>query len=286
MVPPRWSSPWVAAGAGGVLLLVVALGAAAGPRGAVPTSGGGTVAPTSPAVAVERGRPTAPAPVPQATAPPAPARPAPGTTSEPPATAPLQQSSGGDGDSWRDTGGLEYRLGLVNAPESGECFGTEATERRRALLARGFTADVYARDRYGREVARVTTSDGRDLAVTLAREGYVDDRFLEQFASENPALAEQLRAAFATARDEGAGLWSACRGGGAPPPAPAPPPGGACHADYTTCVPVQGDGSGRGAANDLDCGDIGQVVRLRQAGVDPYRLDGDDLDGVGCESYG
>jgi hypothetical protein len=61
--------------------------------------------------------------------------------------------------------------------------------------------------------------------------------------------------------------------------------GTSCHPAYVTCVPVKGDGSGSGAANDLDCPEIGKAVQLRQVGVDPYRLDSDG-DGTGCDSYG
>jgi len=33
----------------------------------------------------------------------------------------LMPAGGGDGDSWHDTAGREYRLGLVNTPEYAEC---------------------------------------------------------------------------------------------------------------------------------------------------------------------
>jgi hypothetical protein len=141
----------------------------------------------------------------------------------------------------------------------------------------------------------VTTASGVKLNIYLARHGYANDKYLEQFRSENRSLANELDLAFAAARAEGAGLWGACSSGTvsgstapAPPPAPASPapPADAsgCHPDYMTCIPVQGDGSGNGGANDLDCGDLRKKVQLRQAGVDPYRLDRDG-DGYGCESY-
>lgn len=210
-----------------------------------------------------------------------------------PSSAPLLfAASGGDGDSWKDRSGREYRLGLVNAPETGECFGAEATARRKALVRSGFRARSYATDRYGRSVSLVALADGRNLNVLLAREGLVDDRYLAEFRHEYEALAAQLDVAFAEAKRAGRGLWGGCQtetspqGFAAPPPAPPPAePTGDCHPDYATCIPVKGDGSGSGEANDLDCGDIRQLVRLRQIGVDPYRLDGSDDDGLGCESY-
>jgi hypothetical protein len=88
----------------------------------------------------------------------------------------------------------------------------------------------------------------------------------------------------AAAKRERAVLWSACA---ARAPAPQPlvqKPSISCHTDYhLTCIPIKGDGSGAGAANDLDRSDIGKKVQLRQVGVDPYRLDSDD--GFGCDSY-
>lgn len=122
----------------------------------------------------------------------------------------LRPAPGGDGDSWRDTSGQEYRLGMVNAPEQDECFGAEATAERQRLVADGFRADVYSTDRYGRRVAEIRTADGLDVNVHLARRGFADDRYLEQFRSENPALAALLEPAFAAAKAERAGLWGAC----------------------------------------------------------------------------
>lgn len=137
-----------------------------------------------------------------------------GTTSAGTTAAPLlRAAAGGDGDSWRDTDGVEYRLGLVNTPELSECFGSTASRKRKELTARGFRATSYAVDSYRRQVVVVYLADGRNLNVWLARNGYADDRYLEQFSAQNRALAAQLRPAFAAARRERLGLWAACRGG-------------------------------------------------------------------------
>lgn len=198
----------------------------------------------------------------------------------------LHAAAGGDGDSWKDTGGREYRMGLVNAPEYDECYGSQATAKRRQLTAKGFRAAVYMTDTYGRSVSVVTLPDGTNLNVWLARHGFVNDRYLATYRHENAALASQLDTAFAEARTARAGLWGACASdasdgasGGSTGSTPA-----SCHPDYVTCIPVKGDGSGSGTENDLDCPDIGKLVRLRQVGVDPYRLDADG-DGYGCDSY-
>lgn len=206
-------------------------------------------------------------------------------------TALLLPAGHGDGDSWQDTDGREYRLGMVNAPELDECFGPEASAERKALTAAGFRAAVYTEDRHGRAVSVVTTADGRNVNVHLARHGFADDRYLAEFRDENPSLAAELDAAFAAARAEGRGLWSACPTDSAYAPAPEPVPllgapattRTGCHRDYETCVPVQGDGSGQGDANDLDCGDVDGPVLLHTAGVDPYRLDADG-NGTACTS--
>ena len=204
----------------------------------------------------------------------------------------LMPAGGGDGDSWHDTAGAEYRLGLVNTPEYNECYGSEATARRKELTAHGFRADVYTHDVYGRGVSLVTTANGVNLNVYLARYGFANDKYLSQYRRENPKLASQLDTAFAQARAERLGLWSACSGthsATAPlTPATVAPATTyeltACHPDYVTCIPVEGNGSGRGSANDLDCGGIRKAVKLRRIGGDPYRLDADG-DGIGCQSY-
>jgi endonuclease YncB( thermonuclease family) len=68
----------------------------------------------------------------------------------------------------------------------------------------------------------------------------------------------------------------------APRPAPRPQPqpvrepsGRGCHSSYVPCVPE--------SPRDLDCKDVGHRVTV--VGPDEYRLDGDDNDGKGCESY-
>jgi endonuclease YncB( thermonuclease family) len=197
----------------------------------------------------------------------------------------LYAAGGGDGDSWKDRQGREYRMGLINTPEYNECYGSTATAKRKSMTANGFRAKVYSTDSYGRRVAVITTASGVNLNVYLARHGYANDKYLDEFRHENPSLATKLDAAFAAAKREKAGLWGACSTGGGSGGASNGTTGAAtssCHPDYKTCIPIKGDGSGNGQENDLDCGDIGKPVYVRQVGVDPYRLDADS-DGVGCE---
>ncbi len=246
--------------------------------------------PAPPAISSGDGRATQDDAAQQPPAPPASELPTTAPLPDAPATTSplLQPAPHGDGDSWRDTTGSEYRLGMVNAPEQDECFGAEATAERQKQVAAGFRAAVYSVDRYGRAVSVVHTADGRNLNVHLARHGFVDDRYLADFRHENPPLATQLDVAFAEARAQDRGLWSACAAARpaappAPPAAPAAAAAAGCHPDYVTCLPVAGDGSGNGGGNDLDCGDVSGSVQARQPGVDPYRLDADG-DGVGCGS--
>lgn len=61
-----------------------------------------------------------------------------------------------------------------------------------------------------------------------------------------------------------------------PEPRPVPQPSErGCHPSYVPCVPR--------SVSDLDCKDVGHRVRV--VGPDEYRLDGNDNDGKGCESY-
>ena len=192
----------------------------------------------------------------------------------------LRAARGGDGDSWKDTKGVEYRLGLVNTPELAECYGQAASNKRKQLTAAGFRARSYAVDEFGRRVSVVTLPDGRNLNVWLARHGYANDKYLKTFRRENPALAVQLDQAFAAARRERAGLWRACAAA-APvqrivaPPVTTTKPAGRCDPSYPdVCIPPP--------LPDLDCGDISHR-RFRVVAPDPHRFDS-DRDGLGCES--
>lgn len=48
-----------------------------------------------------------------------------------------------------------------------------------------------------------------------------------------------------------------------------------CHPNYSPCIPI--------VAGDLDCKDV--RIQVAVIGADPYGLDGNDNDGLGCESY-
>jgi micrococcal nuclease len=218
----------------------------------------------------------------------APVRPAAGRTAPPARTqavgvAPLlHAASGGDGDSWKDTRGVEYRLGLVNTPELSECYGETASRKRKQLTAPGFRATSYTTDQYGRRVSVVYLADGTNLNVWLARHGYANDKYLAEFRHENRPLAAQLDAAFAAAKREHAGLWGACATGqpqgfaaAAVSSKPQSQARGNCEPSYPdVCIPP--------APPDLDCPDI-SYRRFKVLAPDPHHFDSDG-DGIGCES--
>ncbi|MBD1916681.1 MULTISPECIES: thermonuclease family protein [Cyanophyceae] len=202
----------------------------------------------------------------------------------------------GDGDTLRvqgQDGPLTIRLACVDAPESSQAFGSEATLRLRQLLSTGQPVEVRAieRDRYGRTVAEIY-SGGQSAGLQLVHEGYAV--VYEQYISGCAATADDYRQAESAARNARRNFWSQpnptmpwdFRRGGASPtptapplavvPAPVSPPSATTPANLPAC-----------ASRDCDCGDFAtweqaQAV-LNAAPSDPHSLDGDS-DGVACES--
>lgn len=110
------------------------------------------------------------------------------------------------------------RLLGVDAPESVarnvpvQCFGAEASAALAGLLPAGtevaISRDVEARDRYGRLLLYLETSDGRPVNEWLVESGFAAAVSYEP----NTANAVALAAAERRAIDAGAGLWGACDG--------------------------------------------------------------------------
>jgi micrococcal nuclease len=106
------------------------------------------------------------------------------------------------------------RLIGVDTPEvdwyggEGECFGPEAARYAQGRLSDRSVVlafDRDPRDRYGRLLAYVIL--GSELFnLTLADAGYA----VTLEVPPNTARAEELRAAEASARERGVGLWAAC----------------------------------------------------------------------------
>jgi micrococcal nuclease len=207
---------------------------------------------------------------------------------------------------------ITVRLTGIDTPETKhpskpvQCFGPEATARTTELAlgkAVGLELDVQQRDRYGRLLAYVWP-DGSMLMLNeqLAAEGYA----LPLTIPPNVKYAEQFRAASASARESGLGLWADCQADGgvteaedydattddsssvppappaaAPPAAPAPPPAPAA-------VPLPAPAPKPATVFvDKDCKDFpsqaAAQAELRADPTDPHGLDA-DRDGIACES--
>ena len=111
------------------------------------------------------------------------------------------------------------RLIGINAPETDQCWGSEATQAAARLL-NGATVTLIAdpsqndRDRYGRLLRYVTLPDGTDIGLRMVQNGDADER-----TYDGPyALQQDYRAAAAAAAASGRGLTSAatCHGNQAP----------------------------------------------------------------------
>jgi len=111
-----------------------------------------------------------------------------------------------DGDTitvLRDRSQVRIRLDGIDCPESGQAFGSRA-KAYTAALALGKVVKVRPRnkDRYGRTVAAVLLSDGRNLNHELVRAGFA--WWVRKYASHDSELARLEAEAQAARR----GLWS------------------------------------------------------------------------------
>lgn len=105
--------------------------------------------------------------------------------------------------------GEEYRVRyiLVNTPERGQHYYSEATAANAALVANQtvtLVKDVSETDRYGRLLRYVYLADGTFVNAELVRQGYA------QIATFPPdvAMEAEIRAAQSEAQANGRGLWA------------------------------------------------------------------------------
>ena len=114
---------------------------------------------------------------------------------------------------------VRVRLIGVNTPETVdprrpvECFGKEASAHTKQLLAPGTAVrlerDAEPLDRYGRTLAYVyRASDNLFVNLQLVADGFGQTMTIPP----NVTFADRFRTAERTARSEGRGLWSKCRG--------------------------------------------------------------------------
>lgn len=204
-----------------------------------------------------------------------------------------------DGDTVELEGGARVRIVGIDTPETVDprkpvqCFGVEASKRMRELVE-GKTVALETDtqgdtvDKYGRAL-RYLSLDGADVGAKMIGDGYAY-AYTEFPHSRNETYVflEGL------AKNAKRGLWAddACAGdpntntarpqstndspkptNTAPAPTPAPAPSCNC-------------------SSDLDCSDFAshdeaQEVHdccMEQVGYDFHRLDGNDNDGLACES--
>lgn len=195
-----------------------------------------------------------------------------------------------DGDTIEVSGPLTVRLIGADAPEtSGGCFAAQATAHTAQLLPPGMRVrlayDVGRTDRFGRTLAYVyRLTDGLFINLALARDGFA----MQLTVPPNVAHAQEFGAAVAEARNARRGLWAACqtttttstRAATTTTRAPTmrtnPGPGGNCSSAYPdVCIPPP--------PPDLDCPQISHRS-FRVLPADPHGFDGNDNDGIGCES--
>jgi micrococcal nuclease len=98
---------------------------------------------------------------------------------------------------------VKIRLDGIDAPESGQAFGSRAKQAASALaFGQVVTVQPKDHDRYGRLVAEVVLPDGRSLNQELVRHGWA--WWFRRYAPDNAALA----ALEGEARDARRGLWA------------------------------------------------------------------------------
>ena len=166
------------------------------------------------------------------------------------------------------------RLNGIDAPESDQPFGAEATRMLEELIAgRVVRIDVLDTDRYGRLIGEIAAG-GRRVNAEIVRAGGA--WWYREYATDDT----ELEIAEVYARAMSAGLWAANeqpippwewrQGVRSPTPSAA-----GCDPSYPgVCIPSP--------PPDLDCGEI-TARRFRVVGPDVHRFDG-DRDGIGCES--
>jgi micrococcal nuclease len=158
-------------------------------------------------------------------------------------------------------------------------YGKEASAYNKSLV-NGKTVrlvkDVSETDKYARLLRYVYLQDGRMVNELLLQGGYA------QVATYPPDVlhVDRFLELQRKAREAGVGLWGKCAGGGSAAAAAAT----AVPADRAPCDC---------AGPDLDCKDFTTQKEVQACwdfcggkvgGANPHRLDGNDKDGIVCES--
>lgn len=117
----------------------------------------------------------------------------------------------GDGDTLKvrsqNSTSSKVRVGCIDAPESNQEYGPEASQRLKSLLPSGATIELreITTDQYDRTVAEIY-SEGKSVGLQLVREGYVVvyHRYLDGCSE----TADQYIAAEEEARSKRLNFWS------------------------------------------------------------------------------
>ena len=171
-----------------------------------------------------------------------------------------------DGDTVDLSNGERVRLIGIDAPEVGTCGADLATASLASIvLDKPVTVTAGARDdrdRYGR-LLRYIESTGIDAGRHLLSVGHA----VARYDSRDGYGAHAREADYINA--DAASLPS-------PTCSTTPPAAGNCEPSYPTLCLTPGV--------DVDCGEIPQHKNFTVLPPDPFRLDGNDNDGLGCES--
>jgi endonuclease YncB( thermonuclease family) len=111
-----------------------------------------------------------------------------------------------DGDTFKalnaENQQIKIRMYGIDAPEKTQAFGTKAKQYLSDLIfEKTIAITIDDIDRYGRTVARVYTSDGKEVAVEMLKAGMVW-HYKQYSKSEEYAVLE------AEAREAERGLWA------------------------------------------------------------------------------
>lgn len=174
----------------------------------------------------------------------------------------------------------------------GECYARKSASALRQILTPGTAVRLRAdprldkTDRFGRQL-RYIFKGSKNVNLLLVQRGVASVWFFE---GDRGRYAGRLLRAAQQAQQARRGLWRACAAteldplralttAKPPPPEPEPAseePSSNCDPNYAgACVPPY--------PPDVDCDDVGTSVTI--VGNDPHGLDGNDNDGLGCESY-
>lgn len=107
----------------------------------------------------------------------------------------------------KDRTAFVVRFAGIDAPETGQAYWRVARDRLKELAGPGTVADCYKRDQYGRQVCRLRSARGQDLADVMIGEGLAwhSSRFADEQTPEERARYKRLEV---EARKAKLGLWA------------------------------------------------------------------------------